>query len=323
LSFNQPVSRRAALATAGALGIAGATYAQAGPALPAGISGTSGTEMPAGTAGPLIGSAGGTDLHIMSFNIRLDCTGTLPGEPDYWPERAAALQAVLELESPTAVGLQEVLFHQLAAIEGAFPEHYKMIGFGRDGGSAGEYSPIFYDSRRLRVSAWDQFWLSDEPDLAGSTSWGNTVTRVVTWGRFTDLSTGKELILANTHFDHDSENARILSARAVIDLVTSFSPRVPALLTGDFNAQAQASGAYDALVGSGVFLDTWTAAVEQATPAYGTFPNYKDPVLGAARIDWLLATPGIAVRKAAINTFTLDGRYPSDHAPVQALVCLP
>jgi endonuclease/exonuclease/phosphatase family metal-dependent hydrolase len=311
LSFNQPVSRRAALATAGAPGIAGAMYAQAGPALSA------------GTAGPLIGSAEMADLHIMSFNIRLDCTGTLPGEPDYWPERASALQAVLELERPTAVGIQEALFHQLATIEGAFPEHYKMIGFGRDGGSAGEYSPIFYDARRLRVNTWDQFWLSDRPDLIGSASWGNTVTRMVTWGRFTDLTTGKELILANTHFDHESENARLLSAQAVIDLVTGFGPRLPTLLTGDFNAQAQTSSAYDALVGAGVFLDTWTSAAQQVTPAYGTFPNYKDPILGGPRIDWLLATPGITVQKAAINTFTLDSRYPSDHVPVQALVSLP
>lgn len=311
MSFNQPVSRRAALATAGALGAAGAMYAQASPALPS------------ESTGPLIGAAGRNDLHIMSFNIRLDCTGTLPGEADYWPERVGALRAVLELEKPTAVGIQEALFHQLAAIEGAFPEHYKMIGFGRDGGSAGEFSAIFYDARRLRVSNWDQFWLSDQPALIGSASWGNTVTRMVTWGRFTDLSTGKELMLANTHFDHESEDARILSAQAVIDFVTGFSPRLPTVLTGDFNAQAQASSAYDALVGTGVFLDTWTSAGQQVTPAYGTFPNYKDPVLGGTRIDWLLATPGITVQKAAINTFTLDGRYPSDHVPVQALVRLP
>jgi endonuclease/exonuclease/phosphatase family metal-dependent hydrolase len=311
LSSNQPVSRRTALATAGALGLAGAMYAQAGPALAA------------GSTGALIGAADKADLHIMSFNIRLDRTGTLPGQADYWPERIAALQGVLELEKPTVVGVQEALFHQLSAVEGAFPEHYGMIGFGRDGGSAGEYSAIFYDARRLSVGAWDQFWLSDSPDLIGSATWGNTVTRIVTWGRFTDLSTGKELVLANTHFDHDSESARIRSAGAIVDLIASFSPRLPTVVTGDFNAQAESSSAYDVLVGTGVFRDTWTSAAEQLTPAYGTFPNYKDPVLGGARIDWILATPGITIRQAAINTFTLEGRYPSDHAPIQALVSLP
>lgn len=270
----------------------------------------------------MIGSAGSTDLHIMSFNIRLDITGTLPGEADYWPERFPALTALLAREVPTVVGVQEAMFHQLSAITEALPGHYQYIGNGRDGGADGEYSAIFYDARRLDVVEWDQFWLSDTPDLAGSTTWGNKVTRIVTWGRFLDLSTGKQLILVNTHFDHESENARLRSAAAIMELMDAFSPKLPTILTGDFNAPAAASGAYDALVGSGVFDDAWDVAAQKLTPAYGTFPNYKDPVPGGTRIDWILATPDISVRQAAINTFTLDGRYPSDHAPVQALVRL-
>lgn len=270
----------------------------------------------------MIGSAGSTDLHIMSFNIRLDITDTLPGEADYWPERFPALTALLAHEVPTVVGVQEAMFHQLSAITEALPGHYQYIGNGRDGGADGEYSAIFYDARRLDVVEWDQFWLSDTPDLAGSTTWGNTVTRIVTWGRFLDLSTGKQLILVNTHFDHESENARLRSAAAIMELMDAFSPKLPTILTGDFNAPAAASGAYDALVGSGVFDDAWDVAAQKLTPAYGTFPNYKDPVPGGTRIDWILATPDISVRQAAINTFTLDGRYPSDHAPVQALVRL-
>lgn len=313
MSLTQSISRRGALGTAGALGLTGALSAHAGTA-PAHA---------AESTEALIGAAGQTDLHVMTFNIRLDLQGTLPGQADYWPERIAALQAVLELEKPTVMGIQEALFHQLPAVEDAFPKHYRMVGFGRDGGSAGEYSAIFYDARRLSVVTWDQFWLSDQPDLIGSATWGNTVTRIVTWARFKDQGTGKEFILVNTHFDHQSENARILSARAIVDLMNRFSPKLPTVVIGDFNSAAESSGAYDTLVGSGVFHDTWKTAAQQLTPAYDTFPNYKDPVLGGTRIDWVLATPGITSLKAAINTFTLAGRYPSDHAPVQALIRLP
>ncbi|MEE2523649.1 endonuclease/exonuclease/phosphatase family protein [Pseudarthrobacter sp. J75] len=274
------------------------------------------------TGAAMIGSADPTDLHIMSFNIRLDRTATLPGQADYWPERCPALTELLACEAPTAVGVQEAMFHQLTAISDALPGHYRYIGQGREGGTDGEYSAIFYDALRLEVIEWDQFWLSDTPHLAGSATWGNTVTRIVTWGRFLDMSTGKELILVNTHFDHESENARLRSAEAIMELMEGFSPRLPTILTGDFNAPAAASGAYDALVGSGVFDDAWDAAAQKLTPAYGTFPNYKDPVPGGMRIDWILATPDVDVRQAAINTFTLEGRYPSDHAPVQALVRL-
>ena len=41
---------------------------------------------------PLIGPASGDQLHVMSFNIRLDrSSSTQPGDPDHWPERAPIL----------------------------------------------------------------------------------------------------------------------------------------------------------------------------------------------------------------------------------------
>jgi endonuclease/exonuclease/phosphatase family metal-dependent hydrolase len=208
----------------------------------------------------------------------------------------------------------------LPALEAGLPAGYRMLGFGRDGGSGGEYSAIFFDSRRLTALEWDQFWLSDTLDTAGSATWGNRVTRIVTWVRFTDAITGVEFVTVNTHFDHESENARQRSAAALVELAGRF-PSLPILLTGDFNAVAESSVAYSTLVDSGVFADTWRTAAEQLTPAWGTFPNYKTPVEGDRRIDWLLATPGnVVVHEAAISTWTQDGRWPSDHTPVQALV---
>ncbi|WP_028278430.1 endonuclease/exonuclease/phosphatase family protein [Arthrobacter sp. H5] len=308
MPIEKPVTRRSVLTAAGAVGLAGAIAGNASPAHAQGKS--------------VIGPAGRKDLHIMSFNIRFDASGTLPGQADYWPERIPALQKVLALEQPTAVGLQEAEFHQLTAVEAALPKHYEMIGYGRDGGSDGEFSAIFYDASRLSLLAWDQFWLSDTPDLIGSATWGNNVTRIVTWGRFLDASTGRELVLINTHFDHQSGNARIRSAQAIVNLVRTINPPLPTILTGDFNANAGASGAYSTLVDSDVFHDTWTTAGKKVTPAYGTFPNYKDPIEGADRIDWILATPDVQVLETAINTFRQDDRYPSDHVPVQALVRL-
>ncbi|MBB3090386.1 hypothetical protein [Nocardioides albus] len=57
----------------------------------------------------------------------------------------------------------------------------------------------------------------------------------------------------------------------------------------------------------------------------GLGPKYRMLGFGrdGTRIDWILTTPGITVKEAAINTWTKDGRWPSDHTPVQALVRLP
>jgi len=273
--------------------------------------------------GPAEAAADAAALSLMSFNIRCDVAATLPGQADYWPERVPALQAVLAEELPEVLGIQEGLEHQLAVIGEALPEHYRMIGHGREGGGRGEHSCIFYDSRRLKLRTWDQFWLSDTPHVAGSATWGNDVTRIATWGRFEDSCTGRELMVVNTHFDHESEYAQLRSADAIVEHTTKVASGLPTVLMGDFNADAGASGAYSTLVGSGTFRDSWAVAKQRLTPEYGTFPNYKDPVIGESRIDWIAVTPDIQVAEAAVNTFRLDDRYPSDHAPIQATVRIP
>ncbi|WP_114855428.1 endonuclease/exonuclease/phosphatase family protein [Brachybacterium sp. YJGR34] len=273
----------------------------------------------------LIGRAGRDELHVMSFNIRLDrSTDTEPGDPDHWPDRRPILVDLLKREQPTLLGVQEAKYAQLPAIEEALPTH-RMIGYGRAGGSKDEYSAIFYDPRRIEVLSWDQYWLSDTPLAIGSATWGNNVTRIVVWARLRDLVSGREFAMINTHFDHESEPARIKSAQAMIDLFEGGElDGLPTIVTGDFNSHAQDSGAYTTLVTDGPTVDTWDSAAEQVTEAWGTFPAYEDPVADGPRIDWVLTTPDITTTVAAINVSrSKDGAYPSDHTPVQALVTLP
>ena len=151
----------------------------------------------------LIGRARRGALHVMSANIRYDRSGsgdTVPGDPDHWPDRRPLLIELLEREQPTLLGIQEALYGQLTAVEEALQRH-RSIGYGREGGSGGEHSAIFYDTTRLEVLEWDQFWLSDTPELIGSATWGNTVTRIVVRARMRDLASGTEFAMINTHFD--------------------------------------------------------------------------------------------------------------------------
>jgi endonuclease/exonuclease/phosphatase family metal-dependent hydrolase len=168
------------------------------------------------------------------------------------------------------------------------------------------------------VKWWDQFWLSDTPKVIGSATWGNTVTRIVTWAELHDSVTGRVFLHINSHFDHQAENARVRSAQVVRDQIAETD--LPVVFTADCNAAAEGSAAYDVLVAEGGLQDTWLAADRQLTPYAGTFPNYGTPNPDGTRIDWILASPGVEVRAAAINTWTRDGRYPSDHTPVQALL---
>ena len=303
--------RRTVLGALGAATLA-ATFSTVSPAHAAG------RQRP---PGQLIGPVAAPDVHAMSFNIRMESSEARPGQPDYWPERIPALQALLRLEQPTVLGVQEAEFHQLAAVTDALPATYRMVGYGREGGWHGEHCSIFYDGARLRLVSWNQFWLSDAIGVIGSRTWGNRIPRVVTWGRFADRATGREFVAANTHLDHESENARVRSARLMAEARTWFAG-TPMILMGDFNASAAASSVYSVLVGSETFRDTWRSAGNRLTPAYGTSPGYGMPAVGGRRIDWILGTDGIPARSTGINPFRHNGRWPSDHLPVQALLRL-
>ena len=51
----------------------------------------------------------------------------------------------------------------------------------------------------------------------------------------------------------------------------------------------------------------------------GTFHGFKGSV-GGARIDWIGATAKFTIESATIDRTKFDGRYPSDHFPVTAVL---
>jgi endonuclease/exonuclease/phosphatase family metal-dependent hydrolase len=269
----------------------------------------------------LFGPADPQHLHLMSFNIRMASGETRPGDSDHWPDRAPLLDALLRAEQPTLLGIQEGTYPQLPVVQRALPGH-RMVGFGREGGSAGEHAAIFFDAERLRLEAWDQLWLSDTPRLVGSRTWGNQVTRILTWARFRDMSTGTVFAHVNTHFDHEVEGARVRSAGLLAGLVTDAElAELPILVTGDFNSPAH-SPAWQALVARGPLVDLWETADRRVTPAWGSFPDYGPPVEGADRIDWMLASPDVLAEKIGIGAVPEGLPAPSDHAPLHALIRL-
>jgi endonuclease/exonuclease/phosphatase family metal-dependent hydrolase len=253
-------------------------------------------------------------LSVMSFNLRYASIS----EPNSWSARRPVMAQLLLDELPTVLGTQEGLYGQLLDIAHDLPEHYDWVGLGRAGGSHDEFMAVFFDTLRLQPLEFDHHWLSATPNVVGSRSWGNNVIRMVTWIRFADRLTGKQFVLVNTHFDHESENSRLRSAEFVHDRVEALA--LPVVLTGDFNAAATASPTYDILTTGAGLTDTWLAG-PRTTPAYGTFHGYGPLVPNGPRIDWIL-TRGAVVEAAAINTYTRNGQYPSDHLPVQAVIRL-
>lgn len=263
--------------------------------------------------------SGGRSLRMsaMSFNLRFASTV----EPNSWAVRRPVMRRLLRREAPTFMGTQEGLYQQLLDIHADLGPDYGWIGTGREGGSHDESTAIFYNARRLAPLEHDTYWLSDTPRVIGSNTWGARLPRIATWVRFRDRTADeREFYVLNTHFDHVSQYARERAALLVAQTLAGFDRSLPVVVTGDFNAAAHDNRAYDTLIDSGL-VDTWDAAAERSK-LYATFHGYRPLTPEGDRIDWILATPRVTVHRAEINTFALDGQYPSDHLPVQASLTL-
>lgn len=253
-------------------------------------------------------------LRVMTYNLRFaSSTGA-----NAWPQRRPIMHELIETISPDLMGTQEGLHDQLTDIAHDLTG-YAWIGVGRDDGkSAGEFMALFYRKSRLEPISTNYFWLSDTPEIPGSTTWGNKNRRMVTTVRFKDLKTRKDFYAMDTHFDHEVQIAREKSAELVRKRIADLKTTLPILLIGDFNAPAGKNKAYQMLVDDKFFDDTWNLAKERKGEGLGTFNGFKAVPQNGNRIDWILIKGKCNVDREEIAMFSKDGKFPSDHCPVVA-----
>lgn len=222
-------------------------------------------------------------------------------------------------------GVQEALPSQVREIERLVPA-MRVLARTRDADPAeGEACPILYRFERWRPDPREQgtFWLSPTPETAGSRGWDAALPRIATFARFVEITpdegaTPRALYVYNAHLDHRGEAARRESIGVILSHMRARAHGDPILLVGDLNA-GPGSDPVRAVLASGAprFLDAWRTA-NPAASEQGTF-NGWDESYGAARIDFIFATDGLAVRSCTIDASRPGGRWPSDHAAVEAV----
>lgn len=255
-------------------------------------------------------------LSVMTYNIRY---GTAADGPDAWPARRAHLVTVIQEAAPDLLALQEALRFQLDELAAALPG-YAELGVGRDdGGTTGEYAALLYRIDWLTVDTSDTFWLSDTPDVPGSSSWGNRITRICTWARFHERAGGRRFAVFNVHLDHESQPSRERAAALVAARAAALAPGAPAIVLGDFNA-GEDNPAIATLREAG-FRDTFRDR-HPAARWVGTFNGFQGDSTGP-KIDHILVRGNWTVDAADILRPRFGGRDPSDHFPVTARLRVP
>ncbi|MGE5611535.1 MAG: endonuclease/exonuclease/phosphatase family protein [Bacillota bacterium] len=250
-------------------------------------------------------------LCVMTFNLKY--ASDTP--PNAWPQRRPVVQETIRSVKPDLIGTQEGVYQQLKDMAADLPE-YQWLGLGRDGGSHGEFMAIFYRKDRLEPLEYDHFWLSDTPDVVASATWGNTCRRMVTWIRFRDRRTGQQFYHLNTHLDHQVQAAREKGASLILQRIEKLNPKLPLILTGDFNAPQKTNKAYQILAEGGL-TDTWFAAKTQVGQPIATFHDWQGPnVEDKTHIDWIFTRGPVSADGTQVITYSHNGQYPSDHFPV-------
>ena len=260
-------------------------------------------------------------IKVITFNVRYDN----PGDSiNAWPNRATQVCNFILDERPDILGMQEVLAHQYYLLDSVLTE-YISAGVGRDDGvKKGEMNPVFFRKDRFDMVRTLTFWLSDTPEIPGSKGWGASLPRIVTWMELVEKNTHEHLFYFNTHFAHDSDSARIMSSKILLNEVERISEGFPFIITGDFNMLPTSIG-YNIITGPAESIpmveDSFTISEKKPSGPEYTFNGFSDRP-GSGRIDFVFVKSGMKVLDNKTLVRKESGVFLSDHWPVEAVISL-
>ena len=245
----------------------------------------------------------GKSIKVMSANVRT-WSPTDVGKKS-WFYRADLIVKNIALVQPDIIGFQEVTRMHYKYLTRAL-RGYDNVQKYRDNSKLSEGCPVFYNKDRFVLRNKGSFWLSKTPDKM-SKDWGSACYRICSYVILADKSTGKELVVFNTHLDHVSDEARINGIKVVLDKIKQFG-ELPSIIMGDFNAD-ESSSTYKAA--TDMFLD---AKYQTANTQKGCTYQGFGKQLERENIDYfMISKTGIKVNDYKIIDKTYDGVYPSDH----------
>lgn len=252
-------------------------------------------------------------IQVMTFNIRYS---TPKDGLNSWDNRKDFVANLLNYYEPDFFGVQEALHEQMAYLDEALPS-YAYVGVGRDdGGQKGEYSGIFYREDLYESVESSTFWLSKSPEKP-SVGWDAAMERICTFVLLERKKDKKRFWVFNTHFDHIGVQARVESAKLILQQIKKKNKQdYPVFLTGDFNLVPEEE---PIAVVKEVFADSKEASLLQPYGPTGTFNGFEFDKPLERRIDYIFVSgQNIVVDKYRVIDDFRDFRYPSDHMPVMA-----
>ena len=246
-------------------------------------------------------------FNVMTFNIRY--ANSIDGE-NGWEYRKDHVIEVIKDEIPDIIAIQEAITTQLDFLTSQLT-HFHKIGEHTRGGEKGEFAGLLVNNEKFEVLDSGQFWLSEKPSKKGSVSWDSSLPRSATWAKLKAKTKGEPFYVIGTHFDHRGKEARLESAKLIIQFLINFASELPVIVMGDLNCEID-SKPMKTFLSSGL-----KPAVTKNVG--GTFHGFNGNHDGR-RIDFILLNNKWNVEKSAILRPRKEGKCVSDHEPIIATV---
>lgn len=251
-------------------------------------------------------------VRVMTFNIRYD---TKEDGIHCFDGRKENIKKFIEREQPDVIGFQEVLPHVRKWLVDNLAD-YVVLGMGRNPDYTGESVSIAYRKEKYNLVKFDQFWLSDTPDVPGSryTIDQSGCPRISVIASLVSRENGKVFTFANTHLDHVGKFAQVCGASLLMTKLLSEN-KYPFFLTGDFNATPESEAIKTITNQPGI--KELTEGVPDTAATYHGYGTLKE----GYKIDYIFTNKEtkLAENSLTVHEDCVDGIYLSDHYPISVI----
>jgi endonuclease/exonuclease/phosphatase family metal-dependent hydrolase len=257
----------------------------------------------------VVGKTTEKSLGIMSYNVRNVINEAVSGEA-----RVDRVVANIKSEMPDSFGVQEATYQWMTYLNQKLGDIYTAVGVGRDGGTSGEYSAVFYKTSEFNLIDSATKWLSDTPDVKSKYSQSQYI-RIMTYALLERKSDGVRYLHINTHLDLNAD-ARIPQSDVLMSYADLYS-RYPVFVTGDYNdsaddnavAHMKANGYKNSAEEAKVKTDV---GYTYPTPLYSSTANSPKVTLDYC----LVKGSNVFFDSYKVMREQVNGGWSSDHFPI-------
>jgi endonuclease/exonuclease/phosphatase family metal-dependent hydrolase len=243
-------------------------------------------------------------LNLITSNIRFDN----PDDGEHtWARRKELLAQTLSEHEPDIIGTQEGREPQLREFFDLLPEH-SILDSHRDWLDNRMYPSIFYNPAKMEVKSSGDIWLSETPDVPGSSSFQSTFPRLATWGDFFHVQSSLYFFIVNVHLEHTSEDIREKQIEVLLNEIPKKNlNNSPVIFIGDFNSPPTEKVRKKIDTSEFDIYDPWEKLQLKEETSYH---HFKGQIDNGSRIDWVLLPTQLECEEIFLEKKSEKGVFP-------------